>query len=65
MGLVFNLAVGGLGEGHPLVGRIGRAGELDDLRDQFLSNYQGPQCRCGNDHHVYVVRMGGMAGGSP
>ena len=33
--LVFEFAVGG----RPLVGGIGRASELDDLREQFLSNY--------------------------
>jgi len=63
--LVSDLAVGGLDGGHPLVGGIGRAGERDDLREQFLSSYLGPRCRCGNDPHVYVVRMGGMVGGSP
>jgi len=39
VGLVLDLVVGGLGGGHPLVGGIGRAGELDDLREQFLSRY--------------------------
>jgi len=39
VGLMFDLAVGGLGEGPPLVEGIRRAGELDDLREQFLSSY--------------------------
>jgi len=39
VGLVFDLAVGGLDGGRPLVGEIEWAGELDDLREQILSNY--------------------------
>jgi len=42
MDLVFDLAVGGLGGGHPLVGGIGMVGELDDLRSSSCPAIEVP-----------------------